>query len=77
MQIAESNANLPQNIDRIIDAKGMKQGAIAKRAGFTVQQMSDMLNGRRIIKAVDVIAFAKALNVNIQVLYDGNYEEDE
>ena len=77
MQIAESNANLPQNIDRIIDAKGMKQGAIAKRAGFTVQQMSDMLNGRRIIKPVDVIAFAKALNVDIQVLYDGNYEEDE
>ena len=68
--IAEYNAMLPTNIKRIIGEKGMKQSAVAKRENLTNQQFSDMLNGRKIIKACDAMAISAALGVSIPALYD-------
>ena len=39
------------NIKRIIEEKGMKQVAIAERAGFTASEFSNMLNGRKLLRA--------------------------
>lgn len=53
-----------------ISEKGLVQRAVAHRAGFTEQQFSDMMNGRKIIKASDLGAIAKALGVNVAALYE-------
>lgn len=45
-----SNAMVPANIIRLIREKGLKHCTVAEQAGFTAQQLSDMLNGRKIIK---------------------------
>ena len=69
MNIADYNAVVPQNIESIINARGLKKGAVASRAGYSKQQFSDMLNGRKIIKLCDVMAIADSLGVEVQDLY--------
>ena len=63
------NATLPQNITRIINARGLKQCAVAEWAGFSKQQFNDMLNGRRIIKPCDAVVIANTLGVEMNDLY--------
>ena len=70
MTIPECNGCVPGNIQRIISEKGYKQNAIARRAGLTDQQLSDIIKGRRIIKVSDVTALAAALGVGIPDIYD-------
>lgn len=69
MSMKESNIVLPENICRIINEKGMKQGAVAERAGYSKQQLSDMINGRRIIKPCDILALANVLGVTVGDLF--------
>lgn len=69
MNAAKYNIVVPANIARIIKVRGLKQGAVAERAGYTKQQLSDMLNGRRIIKLSDVMAIADALGVEVGELF--------
>ena len=69
MRVSEFNANVPANIVRLMEKRGLKQGAVADWAGYSKQQFSDMLNGRRIIKACDVLAIANALDVEIGELF--------
>lgn len=70
MTIAEKNGVLPQNIRQLIDERGMKHIAVAKRAGLSGQQLSDMLSSRRLIKISDVQNIAKVLDVPIASLYE-------
>lgn len=70
MLTADYNATLPQNIIRIINMRGLKQCAVAKKAGFSKQQFNSMLNGRKIIKPCDALAIADALNVEMNDLYE-------
>lgn len=70
VSIHECNAIVPQNLTRIIKERGLKQSAVAQWAGYTNQQLTDMLNGRKIIKPCDVMAIATALNVNIGDLFE-------
>lgn len=69
MKAEEYNIVLPDNIARIINERGMKQGAVAERAGYSKQQLSDMLNGRRIIKPCDALAIANTLGVTMNELF--------
>jgi len=69
MLIANYNSVMPHNITRIIRDKGLKQCAVAKRAGFSNQQFNDMLNGRKIIKPCDALAISEALGVTMNELY--------
>lgn len=58
------------NIKSLIVMKGMKQGAVAVRAGFTAQDFSNMLNDRRkLIRAEHLPAIADALNVEVKDLF--------
>lgn len=50
-------------------AKRMYQKEVAERAGFTEQQFSDMLNGRKVIRAEYLPAIAKAIGVNVGDLF--------
>ena len=57
------------SIKQIIVDKAMVQGIVAKRSGFTGQQFSDMLNGRKVIRAEYLPRIAGALGVEVQDLY--------
>ena len=70
MNAASYNRVVPENIVRLIDERGMKQCAVAERAGFSKTAFSDMLNGRRIIKVCDVMDIAAALEVEVGQLFE-------
>ncbi len=69
MTTAEANKPLAVGLRVIIAKKGLKNLYVAEKAGFTAQELSDMLNGRRLIKACDIPKFAKALNVKLDDIY--------
>lgn len=69
MRIETSNANVPKNIKFIIFTKGLKQCAVAKKAGFTAATFCDMLAGRRLIRACDIPSIARALDVTPNDLF--------
>ena len=56
-------------IKLLIEEKGFVQKSVAERAGLSPQQLSDMLNDRKIIKAVDLIPLSKALGVTVNDIY--------
>lgn len=69
MTIAEANEPLSNELKQIIARKGLKNLYVAENAGYTAQELSDMLNGRRLIKACDTPKIAKALGVEINYLF--------
>lgn len=69
MKAKQYNDVVPSNICRIIKERCFKQVSIAERAGYSKQQFSDMLNGRKIIKPCDVLAIADALGANVSDLF--------
>ena len=69
MSASKYNVMLPVNIACAIKARGMKNNVVADRAGFTAQQFSDMLNGRKIIKPCDILAISNAIGVDIGDLF--------
>lgn len=69
MTIAEANEPLSNELKQIIARKGLKNLYVAENAGYTAQELSDMLNGRRLIKACDISKIAKALGVEINYLF--------
>ena len=69
MSISDYNMTIPKNIEALIKERGLKQNAVATWAGFSKQQFTDMLNGRKIIKACDAMAIANALGVPVGDLF--------
>ena len=66
---------ITRGIKRIIADRGLIQAAVARRAGFTPQQLTCMLHGRKIIRAIDLFRIADALGVTAQEVYDAGAEE--
>ena len=61
---------LIDNIKKIISEKGMKQGVVAERAGFSQSEFSNILNGRRkLLRAEHILPIAEALKVDVNALY--------
>lgn len=69
MDIKGCNYPLDVGIGQIIVKKGLKQKAVAERCGWPQQVLSDMLNGRRLIKACDIPIIAQSLDVSVDDLY--------
>lgn len=63
------NGSVALGIKKAIVAKGLQQRIVAQRAGFTAQQFSDMLNGRKIIRAEYLLSIADAIGVSIDDLF--------
>ena len=57
------------NLVRVIDEKGLVKKGVAKRAGITQQMLSDIIAGRKIIRADMVPALASACDVPIPELF--------
>ncbi len=54
----------------LLRKKGVKQSAVAERAGFTPQEFSNILNHRRkFLRAESVIPIADALEVDVNALF--------
>lgn len=66
------NSAIAENTKRIIATKGLKNRAVAEKSGFSDQQFSAILNNRRIVKDIDVIAIANALEVTPNELFGIN-----
>ncbi|MBR1392662.1 MAG: helix-turn-helix transcriptional regulator [Ruminococcus sp.] len=58
-----------ENTRRIIEERGLKQKAVAEKAGYTETQFSNLLCGRKVISTEDVIKITKALGVLPNELY--------
>lgn len=63
------NTAVIPNIRNIIDERGLKQYAVAKKAGYTKQQFNNLLNGRRIITDADIYKITRALEVTPNDLF--------
>jgi transcriptional regulator with XRE-family HTH domain len=70
LKIAESNSCVSHNIVKIINEKGLKQCAVAKKAGMKIQEFNAMLNGRKIIKPYNIPPIAEALGVTPNDLFN-------
>lgn len=70
MTIQEKNYCVPRAITRLIDERGMKQKAVAERCGMTEQQLTAILNGRKLLNPIDIASIAKALGVEPNDLFD-------
>jgi len=62
------------NIRKIINERGLKQCAVAEKAGYTKQQFNAMLTGRKLITDVDISKIIVALDVDANALF-GNAEK--
>lgn len=70
LDITTSNSIVAIRLKNVISEKGLKQASIATKAGFTAQELNDMLNGRRIMRAADI---ASLINVVKDFGVDANY----
>lgn len=69
MNISNHNYPVATNICELIDKKGLKNKAVAEKAGYSEQMLSDMLNGRKIIRICDAIRLKNALGVSFNELF--------
>lgn len=67
----KQESQIAKNIRRILGEQGLKQGVAAKRCGLTDAQFSDLLAGRKMLRAGFVPILADALGVEIGALFDG------
>lgn len=67
--IERFNTPVSANIQRIISEKGLKKQYVAKKSDLNAQELSDMLNNRRVIKVNDVPKIARALEVSVSELF--------
>lgn len=58
-----------QNIKAIIARNRLKQYAVAEKAGIPPKKFNDMLNGRALIKADDIVPICTALGVTANEIF--------
>lgn len=61
--------NVCKYTKEIIQDKGLKQKSVAVKAGYTDQQLSNLLTGRKIFSAYDILRIANALEVTPNDLF--------
>lgn len=64
------SGSVAAGIEKLLKEHGLIQKNVAVKAGFTEQQFSDMLCGRKIIRADYLVPIACAMRVSIQDIYD-------
>ena len=77
MSIAEYNAPVAGNIVRFIDEHGLKHAYVAKKAGYTKQELSYMLHGRKLIKVCDIQRLLCALGTDANTLFKNQNEKED
>lgn len=62
-------SNILFNINNLINKKGLKKCFVAEQVGMSLQQFSDTLNGRRVLKPDEIPAIAQVLEVTPNDLF--------
>lgn len=57
-------------VKQILTEKGMKQYVVAERAGFSEQEFSNMLNGRKLLRVEYIPKITKALGISPNDLFE-------
>lgn len=57
------------NLRSAVDASGMKHKHVAKSVGMEPQEFSNVLNGRKIVRAEDVPKFCNVLHIEPNYLF--------
>lgn len=65
---AKNQQKTIDNIRRLIRTKGLKQTFVAEQAGMTDQQLTDILNNRRLLRVEHLEPLARVLGVTIETL---------
>ena len=76
MTIAEANIPISTGIRAIISRKGLKNLHVAEKGGYTARELSDMLNGRKLIKACDILKLSRALGVTVDDIFAAGIESE-
>ncbi|MBQ7119860.1 MAG: helix-turn-helix transcriptional regulator [Oscillospiraceae bacterium] len=58
------------NAKKIIEQKGLKQKSVAERMGLSENQMSALLNGRKVIDSEIITSLCAALNSEPNELFE-------
>ena len=61
--------NVANTIRAIINSNGLKNKAVAERAGYTEKRFSRILTGLSPMKSDDILRIARALNVTPNELF--------
>ena len=77
MNIKEMNYPFDVGVLNSIKRKGIKQAYVADKAGYTRQELNDMLNGRRLIKARDVLNLSLALGITADDIYKAGKDSED
>ncbi len=65
---AKNQQKTIDNIRHLIRTKGLKQTFVAEQAGLTDQQLTDILNNRRLLRVEHLEPLARVLGVTIETL---------
>ena len=63
------NSIIAPNVKRIINERCLKQSAVARKAGYTENQFSAMMCGRKLMKDTDIAIIAITLGVSVNELF--------
>lgn len=65
---ARNKQSTIDNLRRLIKEKGLKQTFVAEQAGMTDQQLTDILNNRKLLRVEHLAPLAQILGVNVEEL---------
>lgn len=71
------SGNVSEGIKNIIRDKGLRKQFVAERAGFTGQQLSDMMYGRKLILAEYLPRLAQAMGVEVMDIFNAGADADK
>ena len=74
MNAGKYNSVVPNNVRRLMNERGLNRDFVASKAGYSYQQLCDMLHGRKIIKPCDIFAIAGVVGVEPGELFVANEE---
>ncbi|MGI5960090.1 MAG: helix-turn-helix domain-containing protein [Massiliimalia sp.] len=69
MNIQRHNQVVANTLRELIQEKGMKQKAVAQKAGLSEWDLSAILHGRKLILADHIVGLAQALEVDPNRLF--------
>lgn len=69
ISIEQCNYPVAENAARLMDEKMLKRKAVAKELGYSEQMLSDMLNGRKLIKVCDILLISNVLRIEVEKLF--------
>ena len=75
MNAYESNKRIADNIKAIIRDLCISQSVLSQKAGYSKQQLNNMLQGRKLIRVDDIPRIAEALSLTPNDLY--NYQNSQ